>query len=69
MKAHFGKHKGQEVTDIPYGYLNWCVENIDPVPRPEDCVDMNQRQINALEEQNRNFISAAEDELLNREQT
>ena len=29
MKMPFGKHKGEEIEDIPSDYLKWVAENID----------------------------------------
>jgi uncharacterized protein (DUF3820 family) len=28
MKMPFGKHRGEEVEDLPSDYLTWCLENI-----------------------------------------
>ena len=28
-KLNIGKHKGKELKDIPLGYLNWAVHNLD----------------------------------------
>ena len=73
--CHFGKHKGKPLSDIPSGYLKWCVENIDPVPLPkyrfqEDGVTpLTREEVTVMEGSMRNFLSDAEDELLNREQT
>lgn len=76
MKCHFGKHKGAELSEIPSGYLKWCVEKIDD-PRPaakyqfeaDGTTPLPKEAIDKLEEQMRDFLSAAEDELLNRDQT
>ncbi len=76
MKCHFGKHKGEELSEIPSGYLNWAVNKIDD-PRPaakyrfqEDGVTpLTTAEVDELEQQMRDFLSAAEDELLNRDQT
>lgn len=72
--CHFGKHKDTAITEIPSGYLKWCVEKIDPVPlsqyrKHDDGTPMTVEEVNKMEEQMRDFLSAAEDELLNREQT
>lgn len=29
MIMHFGKHKGEEVIDLPIDYLEWLVENCE----------------------------------------
>lgn len=29
MKMPFGKHKGEELADIPNDYLDWCLTNLD----------------------------------------
>ncbi len=74
MKCHFGKHKGVELSDIPSGYLKWCVEKIDPMPLPkyrfnDDGKPLSAEDVKQMEGRMREFLSAAEDELLNREQT
>lgn len=72
MKVHFGKHKGQELGDVPSGYLRWCVGNLDPVPLPkyrfkEDGITpLTVEEVAAMEESMRAFLSAAEDELMDR---
>lgn len=74
MKCHFGKHKGKELGEIPGGYLKWAVENIDPIPLPkyrykEDGVTpLTAEEVKAVEVANREFLSAAEDELVRREE-
>ncbi len=73
--CHFGKHKDKPLSEIPSGYLRWCVEKIDPVPLPqyrfkEDGVTpLSVEEVKLMEENMRAFISAAEDEILNRDQT
>lgn len=76
MKCHFGKHKGKPMSEIPSGYLKWAVENIEnPRPAPkyrfqEDGVTpLTKAEVDRLEEQMRDFLSEAEDELLNRDPT
>lgn len=32
MKMPFGKYKGQDVEDVPTGYLLWLLENGNNVP-------------------------------------
>ena len=29
MKMPFGKYKGRDIRDIPLGYLEWLLENVD----------------------------------------
>lgn len=29
MRMPFGKYRGLLVNELPYGYLNWLIENID----------------------------------------
>lgn len=73
--CHFGKHKGLALRDIPSGYLKWCVENISPAPAPkyrfkEDGVTpLSDEELERMEVNMRNFLSSAEDELLNRDPT
>ncbi len=73
--CHFGKHKDKPLSEIPSGYLKWAVETIDSVPLPkyrfkEDGVTpMSVEDVEQATEAMRNFISAAEDELLNRDPT
>jgi hypothetical protein len=72
--CHFGKHEGKDLADIPSGYLRWCVENIEPEPLPkyrfhEDKTPWTVEEVKEATEKMRDFLSAAEDELLNREQT
>jgi len=75
MNCHFGKHKGKELSDIPSGYLKWAVETIDPMPEPkyrfkEDGITpLTDEEVQHMKDNMKNFLSAAEDELLNREQT
>lgn len=68
---YFGKHKGVHLSQAPSGYLQWAVNNIDPVPLPkyrfhEDGTPMTIEEVKAMEERMRNFISAIEDELQER---
>lgn len=72
-KLFFGKHNGQELSEIPSGYLRWVVEKLDPVPLPqyrfhEDGTAMTVEEVKDLEERYRGIISAAEDELIKREE-
>ncbi len=73
--CHFGKHKGLALRDIPSGYLKWCVENINPVPEPkyrfkEDGVTpLSTEDVERMEAKMRDFLSAAEDQLLDRDPT
>lgn len=29
MRMPFGKFKGEELLDIPVGYLEWCLDNLE----------------------------------------
>lgn len=29
MKMPFGKHKGEDLEDLPTGYLQWLAENVE----------------------------------------
>lgn len=65
LVCHFGKHKGKPLSEIPTGYLRWCVEKIDPVPMPkyrfnEDNSPMTVEQVKEVERKNREFLHAAE---------
>ena len=72
--CHFGKHKGKELSEIPQGYLNWAVNNIND-PRPaakyqfqeDGKTPLTKAEVDLLEQQMRDWLSAAEDELLNRD--
>jgi len=74
MQCHFGKHSGKDLSEIPSGYLKWAVETIDPVPLPkyrfdDDGKPLSVEDVKQMEYRMRDFLSAAEDELLNREPT
>lgn len=65
LVCHFGKHEGKELSDIPTGYLRWCVENIDPKPLPqyqknEDGSKKTVEEVKEMEGKMRNFLQAAE---------
>ena len=77
---YFGKYgpkdgePGKDLSEVPSGYLRWMVEKMDPVPLPqyrfnEDKTPMTAEQVDVFIERNRNFISAAEDELTERDET
>lgn len=63
----FGKHNGKDLSEVPSGYLRWMVENIDPKPLPKDKAGKSLEEVAAMEDRMRNFLSAAEDELAERE--
>ena len=73
MKCHFGKYKDKELADIPSGYLRWCVAKIDPVLEEkyrfeeDGKTPLTEGAVKAHEVKMREFISAAEDELVERE--
>lgn len=72
MICHFGKHEGTPMSDIPSGYLRWCVNKIDPVPLPEyrkneDGTPKTAEEVKAMEANMRIFLSAADDELKRRD--
>lgn len=72
--CHFGKHKNKKLSEIPQGYLNWAVNNIND-PRPaakyqfeeDGKTPLSKEAVDKLEQQMRDWLSAAEDELLNRD--
>ncbi len=69
--AWFGKHKGKDLSEMPSGYLRWMVESMTPRLDPkyrfhEDGRPMTEEEVDALEVRTRNFIYAAEDELVRR---
>ena len=65
----FGKHDKKELSEVPSGYLRWMVDNFDPKPLPKDTRGMTFEEVKAMEDRMRTFLSTAEDELLNRDQT
>ena len=69
MPIGFGKHEGKEITEIPSDYLQFIVEKMDPEPLPGMKRGKTIEEIGAVRERLKDLISAAEDELLNREQT
>jgi len=74
LRCHFGKHEGELLAEIPSGYLKWAVKNIDPVPLPkyrvhEDGTRMTVEEVKEMEEKMRSFLSAAEDELNERDES
>ena len=68
-KAWFGKHKGKELTEIPSGYLEWMVQNFDPVPIWKDVVGKSAEEAQALEDRMHNFLLAASKELTKRDES
>jgi hypothetical protein len=75
MKCHFGKHKGEEIGDIPTGYLKWAVANVTPRPAPQyqfqgdGVTPLTTEQVDAMEKQTRDFLNAAEGELATRSES
>jgi len=69
MKPRFGKHKGVEISEIPSDYLQWIVEGLDPEPLPRLKRGLSIEHIKKMRDENKDLISEAENELLNREQT
>jgi len=70
--CHFGKHEGEDLVDIPSGYLKWALKTIDPVPLPKyrkdaDGKPLSNEEVKEMEDNMRTFLSAAEDELERRE--
>ena len=70
--CHFGKHEGEDLVDIPSGYLRWAIKNIDPVPLPKyrkdaDGNPLSKEEVKEMEDNMRTFLFAAEDELARRE--
>jgi len=29
----FGKHEGKRIGDVPASYLEWCIDNLKPLPK------------------------------------
>ena len=69
MIIRFGKYKGREIKDLPSDYLLFIAEKLDPEPLPRLRRGLSLEQIRQMRSENKDLISAAEDELLNREQT
>jgi len=70
--CHFGKHEGENLVDIPSGYLKWAIKTIDPVPLPKyrkdaDGNPLSNEEVKEMEDNMRTFLFAAEDELERRE--
>ena len=66
--CHFGKHEGENLVDIPSGYLKWAIKNIDPVPLPKyrkdvDGNPLSDEEVKEMESNMRIFLSEAQDEL------
>jgi len=72
LVCHFGKHEGTALSDIPTGYLRWCVAKIDPVPlmqyrKNEDGTMKSIEEVKKMETDMREFLKAAEIEIGKRE--
>ena len=39
MEMPFGKYEGEDIEDLPTGYIVWCLENLDDLD-PELEMDM-----------------------------
>jgi uncharacterized protein (DUF3820 family) len=58
----FGKHKGEDIEDVPTDYLLWFVGNIDPPKGTGNtAIDSDRREMHM------NLMSEIEDELASRE--
>ena len=67
--CRYGSASMREITEIPSDYLQFIVEKMDPEPLPGMKRGKTLEEIGAVRERLKDLISAAEDELLNREQT
>lgn len=67
IELWFGKYKGKRLSDVPNDYLQWIVESFDPEPLPGEKRGLTADQVRFMREQRKDLISAAEDELIERE--
>ena len=59
MKPRFGKHKGEEIKDIPSDYLQWIVEGLDPEPLPRLRRGLTLEGGNKMRDESKELISEA----------
>ena len=74
LRCHFGKHEGELLAEIPSGYLKWACKTIDPKPLPqyqknEDGSQKSVEEVKKMESDMRDFLSAAADELNERDES
>lgn len=56
MQIPFGKHKGEDLADIPSDYLEWLLENYEPKTEREDhLLDAVLREFNYRDENDGHF--------------
>lgn len=65
-KIWFGTHEGKELSEIPSGYLQWMVDEWDPVPFWKHTRGKSADEVKAMEDRMRNLIRAAAAELVDR---
>ena len=65
-KIWFGKHEGKELREIPSGYLQWMIDEWDPVPFWKDTRGKSADEVDAMEDRMRSLLRAAGEELVER---